>query len=206
MATFLEQVNLLGHGGQQKKHENQGSLNELYDTGAPSKLFRDESKNYGSHLFAQWQALSHTRSASQTTFSHSGSLNIAQVFTLVTEEEGLHAMALLERYIMSPLLPVDPYTDPRAAFLVEEYPYLLLADRSLKRDAHGLWRRDLLGLPMEVIVACMQRVWRLFKSRHNCILQGTDEAKDLLRLVDSHNFEASERLRYIDENKSAPLA
>ena len=80
-------VNLLGHGGQQKKYEDQGSLNELYDTGAPSKLFRDESKNYGSDLLAQWQALSHTRAASQTTFHHAGSLNIAQVFSLVTEEE-----------------------------------------------------------------------------------------------------------------------
>ena len=199
MATFLEQVNLLGHGGQQKKYDNQRSLNELYDTGAPSKLFRVESKNYGSDLFAQWQAPSHTRAASQTTFSHAGCLNIAQVCSLVTEEEGLHAMALLERYILSPLLPADPFSDPPAAFLVEEYPYVLLPDRSLKRDAHGLWLRDLLGLPTEVIVAGMQRLWRLFKGCHNCILQGSDEAEDLLRLIESHDFEASERLRYIDE-------
>lgn len=116
MATFLEHANLLGTGSQHKKYEHQGSLNELYDTGAPSKLYRGERTNYGADLFATWHALTATKRAPQTAFYHTGCLNIAQAFALVTEEEGLHAMALLERYIMAPLLPVNPYTDPPEAY------------------------------------------------------------------------------------------
>ena len=207
MATFLEQVNLLGTGGQNKKYEHQGSLNELFDTGAPSKLYRDASKNYGADLFAKWKAQGTTQKTPQMALYHTGCLNIAQAFALISEEEGLHAMALLERYIMAPLLPVNPYADPPESF---QFPQnvvgLLEEDGTLTRDANGLWRRDLFQMPTEAIEEGMQRVWNFFDGEHNCMLAGSEAAKELLRLIDSHNFEAAEKMRYVDENKSARLA
>ena len=155
MATFLEQVNLIGTGGNPKKYEHQGSLNELFDTGAPSKLYRDESKNYGSDLYSKWQAVNDARRVPQMAFYHTGCLNIAQAFSLITEEEGLHAMALLERYIMAPLLPVNPYADPPHQFIqwaVAQQMVVVDENGTLKRDAHGLWRRDLLDTPCETIL------------------------------------------------------
>ena len=49
-------------------------------------------------------------------------------------------------------------------------------------------------------------MWTFFGGKHNCVVDGRDDAKELLRLIDSHNFHASEHLRYIDENKAARLA
>ena len=39
MASFCEQVNMLGTGGAPKKYENQGAVNELFDTGRYSKAY-----------------------------------------------------------------------------------------------------------------------------------------------------------------------
>lgn len=83
---------------------------------------------------------------------------------------------------------------------------LTLEDGTLARDEHGLWHRDLLSLPLEDIQAGLQHVWHFFEGKHNCNLEGTDAAKIHLRLIDSHNFAASDRVRYVDENKAARLA
>ena len=56
MGTFFEQVNLLGAGGTAKKYENQGSYNELFDTGRASKLHRSSGLNYGKDIYGQWLA------------------------------------------------------------------------------------------------------------------------------------------------------
>ena len=46
-ANHAEQVSLIGTGGAQKKYENQGGFNDLFDSGQPSKAYRDKGLNYG---------------------------------------------------------------------------------------------------------------------------------------------------------------
>ena len=63
-------------------------------------------------------------------------------------------------------------------------------------------------MPTDVIQEGMERVWKwnFFDGEHKCMLAGSEAAKEFLRLIDSHNFEAAEEVRYVDENKSARLA
>ena len=111
-------------------------------------------------------------------------------------------MALLDRYMLMPLLPENPYHDPPKGFVA---PAEVLVQGVLDRDANGLWRRDKLPPPRAEIVEGMKRVKQFVKGEPNSKLKFSDKGGELFRLIDSVNWTAAEHLQYTDENKAARL-
>ena len=82
VASFCEQVNMLGTGGASKKYENQGAVNELFDTGRYSKAYRDQSRNYGKDIYQTYLRLKSKEKPSFCCFYHAGCLNHEQAYAL----------------------------------------------------------------------------------------------------------------------------
>ena len=88
-------------------------------------------------------------------FYHTGCMNFHDAYKLLVGEEGHHSLALLDRYITMPLLPENPYADPPSGF---KAPKEAMHEGSLLRDRNGLWRRDKVPSPQEVVIEGMKRV------------------------------------------------
>jgi hypothetical protein len=211
-ANHCEQVNMLGTGGANKKYENQAGFNELFDTGRASKMYRDHSKNYGKDILQMFQRKRDGKPVNKTCFYHTGCMNFAQAWIIVGGKEGLHSMALLERYLMMPLIFINPYDEPPEGYTAPTCVYeasSVINDhadmRELKRDGNGLWRRDLVPAPQSEIQAGMMRVKTFTEEGHNALLHMDSPGMTLFRKVDSINWHAAGILQYVDEDKAAKL-
>ena len=73
---------------------------------------------------------------------------------MLAEKDGLHSLALRDRYLFMPLPLVTPYDEAPTGFVFPDDLYVPLAAgapadavRVLRRDRAGHWRRDLLPAP-----------------------------------------------------------
>jgi hypothetical protein len=206
----MEQVNMLGSGGANKKYENQGGFNELFDTGKVCKVYRDSSKNYGKDIMQLYRLKKKGHKSNKVGFFHIGCMNFMQAHTVCSGKEGLHSMALFDRYMVMPLIFINPYDEPPAGYTP---PSTLLINpdgdaedpENLKRDSNGLWRRDLIESFDDAIQAGLTKVHNFVKQKPNQVMKMSEAARDLLRRVDFVNWKAAGILQYTDENKAARL-
>ena len=99
------------------RYERQGDLNELIDTGDVSKLHRDGDLNFGKDLVATWERAQAGTPKPKTMFYHASCCNVQDAYTMLSEEEGLHTLALRDRYMFLPLPMLSPYEDPPADYV-----------------------------------------------------------------------------------------
>ena len=96
-------------------------------------------------------------------------------------------MALLDRYLVAPLVPQNPYADPPEDYTAPN-EVVNPETHTLLRDENGLWRRDLVPSPSPKVLAGMERVRKFVGGEPNTELLMDTEAKNLFRLVDSKNW------------------
>ena len=116
---------------------------------------------------------------------------------MLSEEEGLHTLALRDRYQFIPLPMISPYDDPpenyspppEASCMSENGP-------ALKRNRVGLWRRDLVPLPS--VLENMEEVSRFFDNKVESnqmspypVVHFDDVARELYQFIDNNNWRAA---------------
>ncbi|CAK0887356.1 unnamed protein product, partial [Prorocentrum cordatum] len=194
-------------GSNPRSKARQSDFNYLIDKGTPSKVLRDDSKNYGKNLFEAYkqQVAGGDQVTRRVAYHCLSGMSAKHVQQILGTDGMTNAQATRERCVFFTAPVVNPYDNPPADVItVETAPLAFdLNTRELKRDAAGFIRDNL--EPKTDLLENMKRCYNYVNGLPNQTQKFHIEALAFFRRVDSTNWKLAGLVQYICDQTAAEL-